>query len=45
MANLFFGLFLIIEGINRLGVRFIADEILKGIFLLVAGIILLVGFF
>lgn len=37
MAVLILGIFLIIEGVNRMGLRFPGDEMVKGILLALAG--------
>ncbi len=43
MTLIMLGLFLVIEGLNRVGVRFMGDEIVKGILLIIAGVLLVLG--
>ncbi len=43
MALLMLGIFLIIEGVNRIGLRFPGDEIAKGILLVIAGVVMVIG--
>jgi len=40
MVYILLGIFLIIEGLNRLGLRFAGDEVVKGILLTAAGLFL-----
>jgi uncharacterized membrane protein HdeD (DUF308 family) len=43
MAYLFLGCFLVIEGINRIGLTFNGQEVVKGILLVLGGILLAIG--
>lgn len=45
MTYLFIGFFLIIEGVNRMGLRFTYDEFVKGLCLLLAGVLMVFGTF
>lgn len=42
MLYMLLGLFLILEGLNRLGLRFMGDEIVKGILLTAAGLFMVI---
>lgn len=38
------GAFLIIEGVNRMGFRFTADEMVKGLLLAIAGVFMVIEY-
>jgi uncharacterized membrane protein HdeD (DUF308 family) len=44
MAFLLLSVFLVIEGVNRMGYRFQDDELVKGVLLALAGTILVIDY-
>lgn len=45
MEYVLLGVFLIVEGANRMGFRFNGEEVLKGLLLLLAGVFMVAGNF